>query len=336
MKHLFRGSRLVTFTIATALTSISGTGQAAPFEIREQNPLTLIYGLPTTTSSRLPEPGERRFHGSLNVSNTLHLDSPGAEQLIIDAETWVLNITADMALGQDWAVGLHLPLISHQGGTLDGFIEDFHDVFGLSQGDRLQQPQDRVLISYTNDGREFLRLDSAASGPGDLSLRVARQLQQTPDHSLSWWGSVKLPTGSERRLTGSGALDASTWVAGTQSLRTDWHLYGQAGVLLRGRGNVIADQQRAAVPFGSLGVEWHSWRSIALKVQLDAHGAFYRDTATNALEDSLQLTMGGTVRLSRNWSIDIGVGEDIRVESAPDVHLHIALRREQSNKHLNN
>ena len=90
----------------------------------------------------------------------------------------------------------------------------------------------------------------------------------------------------------------------------------------------MPDQQKNWAGFGSLGLGWQtplSW--LALKVQADAHTPFYRDSELKELgANSVQLIAGGTLYLSGKTSLDIGVGEDLAVGTAPDVSFYLTLR----------
>jgi len=97
-------------------------------------------------------------------------------------------------------------------------------------------------------------------------------------------------------------------------------------MLFLSNGDVIADQQNNLVGFGSIGVGWQALDSLNLKLQVDAHSAFYDDSELKELSESAQLLIGGTLAMTEATALDIAVGEDIVVDSAPDVVFHIALR----------
>jgi hypothetical protein len=84
--------------------------------------------------------------------------------------------------------------------------------------------------------------------------------------------------------------------------------------------------QRNVVGFGSLGIGWSPLQSLAFKIQVDGHTPFYRDSSLEELDgSSLQLTVGGTVGITEALVLDLGVSEDIVVNTSPDVVFHIAL-----------
>jgi hypothetical protein len=92
-------------------------------------------------------------------------------------------------------------------------------------------------------------------------------------------------------------------------------------------GDILADQQRHAAAFGTLGGGWRPLMRLALKAQVDGHTSCYSDSDLRELSDSLQLVVGGTLGLTETLTLDIAISEDIVVATAPDIVFHLALRQ---------
>jgi hypothetical protein len=91
---------------------------------------------------------------------------------------------------------------------------------------------------------------------------------------------------------------------------------------------VLRDQQRTFVGFGTFGLGWAPADWIAFKAQVDANTAYFSDSALPELGvGAVQLVVGGTLGLGDGTALDLGVTEDILVNSAPDVGFHFALRQ---------
>jgi hypothetical protein len=215
-----------------------------------------------------------------------------------------------------------LPLISHRSGFLDSWIDSFHDSLDLSEGQRPLHPNDQIDIRYSANGTSLLNIQSAQSGIGDVAMQVAYQAVDNNDQQLSYWLSLKLPTGDSNKLTGSDSTDLALWIAGNQRMTTNSWLLANLGTVFMSDSDVLKQAQNNHVFFGMLGMQYQAWEKVLLKFQFEGHGAFY-DTSTNFLSEALLLTFGGTILFDNNTSLDIAVAEDVQAEESPDVNFNI-------------
>jgi len=166
-------------------------------------------------------------------------------------------------------------------------------------------------------------LNSPQSSVGDVSFQVAWQAQQSTQSALSYWLSLKLPTGDARKLTGSGGTDIAAWTAGNYRLTGTRWIYGQAGLLFMSDGDVLKNSQKNWALFGNAGIKFQPWDALAFKTQLDFHSAFY-DSDIEFLGDVIQLTFGGSYAINKKHKIDFAVVEDIKNGASPDVNFNIS------------
>lgn len=320
---------------AFALLLVASSSTAAePFPTRDQNPLLAGFGLPTPMRSRLPAAGAWSLAADLNWGSTALRQGNGREELIVDAETREARFRIEHTLTDRIGVQLQIPYRYTGAGSLDGFIDRWHDVFGLPEGSRPDLPDDQMLIAYERLGTTAFYLDSAAaidtslSGLADISLDLGLELRQTPSSALTAWLSVKLPSGDADELTGSSAVDVSLVIAGEHRLSDHWSAYGQAAITRLGEGELLSNQQRSIVWSGFAGIGWQAWRGLELKLQVDAHTAAFDDIDLDYFGDAVILTVGGDYRFASGWRLDAGVSEDIAVETSPDVVFVFGLRRD--------
>lgn len=294
-----------------------------PFLTRNESPFSLVFGLPLASSAQLLENRKSRWISSLNISNTLNAQSGNQQQLLIDVETWNANFLYDYAFAQNWMLRLQLPYIAHSGGILDSAIDSYHQAFGLPENIRPLFPLDQIDINVSLNNQTAVNINSDQSAIGDISLQLAWQAQNTEQSSLSYWVSLKLPTGDENSLTGSGATDIASWASMDYKLsKTRW-VYGQAGLLYMGKGNVLSSIQKNWAAYGNAGIKFQPWEPIELKAQLDFHTAFY-DSTLEFLGEVVQLTFGGSYLLNKQHKIDFAVVEDIKNGASPDVNFNIS------------
>jgi hypothetical protein len=304
-----------------------------PFQTQNQSPVVQIFGLPAISDSRILPAGSKELTLVLDIANHYVDDSARNERITLDGETYRLDLAGRFGIGNRLELGFEIPYIFQGGGVLDGFIENYHSTFGFPQGGRDQAPKGRLLFNDQRNGANLFRIDQSKSGIGDLRLTAGFQLYQDDTESpraLALRTSLKLPSGDSDELHGSGSTDLALWLTASQGWKTTiglWEIFGGGGVLGITKGNVLPDQQQNAVAFGSLGAGWHPLAWMTLKVQLDGHTAFYKDSDLVELSsDSVQIVTGGTLHFSDRTALDIGISEDLVVKTAPDVVFHFALR----------
>jgi len=306
-----------------------------PFHTQNQSPVVQIFGLPAISDSRILPAGGKELTLVLDVANNYVDDTARNERIVLDGETYRLDLAGRFGVGNGFELGFEIPYIFQNGGVLDGLIENYHSTFGLPQGGRDQAPKGRLLFNYQRNGASLFRVDQCNSGIGDLRLTAGFQLYRDETENprvLALRASLKFPTGDSNELHGSGSTDLALWLTGSQAWRTTsglWEIFGGGGVLGMTKGNVLPDQQQNATAFGSLGAGWHPLAWLTLKVQFDGHTAFYKDSDLVELSSgSVQIVMGGTLYFSERTALDIGVSEDLVVKTAPDVVCHFALRHQ--------
>ena len=311
---------------ALTLLLVTHSAAADPFTVRDQNPLLAGFGLPAAMPARLDDAGVWSSSVDLYWGSTALLQQDGSEFLLVDAETRETRLTLQGSVTDRIAWQLQLPYRYTGAGNLDGFIDSWHDTFGLPDGARSQLPQDEFEIWYSRSGSSLLDTTSSVSGLGDVQAAVGYELLTSPVTALTTWLSIKLPTGDEDKLTGSGATDVSLLLAGQHRLAARWSLFGQASVTWLGDGEFASAQQRSIVWSGLAGLSWQAWRGLSLKAQIDAHTAAF-DSNLDFLNEAVVLTLGGDYRFASGWRFDLGVSEDIAVDHSPDVVFVAGLKR---------
>jgi hypothetical protein len=315
--------RLAALTLLLAASSAA----ADPFAVRDQNPLLAGFGVPSAMPARFAATGGWSLGADLHWGSTALAQQRGSEILLVDAETREARLTLQGALTERIALQLQLPYRYTGAGNLDGFIDTWHDVFGLSEGARSALPSDQLNVSYTRAGSSLLNMTSSRGGLADVQAALGYEMTASAATALTAWLSIKLPSGDADKLTGSGATDVALLLAGQHRLDSRWSVFGQAAVTWLGDGEFIPARQRSVVWSGLAGLSWQAWRGLSLKAQVDAHTAAF-DSELDFLGQAIVLTVGGNYRFVSGWQLDLGVSEDIAVEHSPDVVFVMALKRD--------
>lgn len=292
-----------------------------PFHIRNLNPLASIFGLPAwDTVSR-----GSRFDTTVEVANDYRLSEAGGNLLIFDGETVRTTLAYSRSAGERWAFGAELPYYHVGGGVLDDLIDGWHSAFGLPDGGRNARPEDQFLFLLGNPASRFLRLDTPQGGWGDVQLKAARTVGA--DDRFVVQGTVKLPTGDENMLAGSGSTDWSLTLLRAQALpgraRPAGYYWG-VGLLDPGKAERVAFPMQSVVYTAVIGGSWQAWRRTALKAQLDINTPFFDSPLEEIGETAVQITAGAWWRANDRAWLEFALVEDLEVSTAPDVVLHFA------------
>jgi Protein of unknown function (DUF3187) len=332
-RHAWGRSRWSVPTLIPLLVLLSLSAQATdirPFAVTNQGPLAIPFGLPDSGHWRTVAPQTTTISLSVDLANTYTGAHSAREQLLLDGESWRTTLSVRHGFGDRGEVGMELPCMGIGGGTFDGFIQGWHDTFGLPQGGRNSTPKGELHYRYLRDGTTRLDVTRSSSGLGDLQLTGGWQLLQTERTGMTLRGRIGLPTGDSDQLQGAGAFSGALWLtAGLEQPVSVGRLavWGSLGGMVREKGDLLHDQQQQLVGYGSCGIGWAPAEVIDFKLQLNGNTPLYTNSDLTKLSGhGSVLTIGGSLHFSPTTSVDIGVSEDIHIGTAADVALHVCLQ----------
>ncbi len=320
-------TRPVIATLILAAMAAMPAVATEPLYVKNLSLVAGLSGLPSQRDAATADSGTlvAALHSSL--ANQYVADSNSDEFLNFDGETLRFALELRYGLAQNWDVQLEVPWLDHSGGHLDDWIDDWHDLWGMSDGGRSDVPHDLLDYRYANrDGAEFSLQDST-SGLGDISLSLTHAFYRKKSSVASLVLGYKFSTGDEDDFLGSGGDDAFVALrfSGPQlsDLPLSWH--GQVGYLRAGDSDVLGEVQEQDLWFAGLAVDWQVAQRWSLIAQLDSHAAPADSDLTALGDDAIMATVGVRWRFAPNWSVDVNVVEDIRVETSPDVTFQASL-----------
>jgi len=319
--------KLFTTILLLIVNSNCYASHPSPFLTRNESPFSIIFGLPLASSAQLLDKNQSRWISSFNISNTLNAQAKNTgnnnESLLIDIETWHINFLYDYNFKENWMLRLQLPYIVHSGGFLDSTIDTYHQTLGLPENIRPDFSHDQIDINVTLNNESLVNINNKQSSLGDISIQLALQAEKSEQSALSYWLSLKLPSGDTDKLTGSGGTDLAMWTSMDYLLTGSRWLYGQAGLLYMSDSDILKNIQKNWAAFANGGIKLEPWSNLELKAQLDFHSAFY-DSELEFLSHVLQLTFGVSYAISKKHKLDFAVAEDIKNSASPDVNFNIS------------
>jgi hypothetical protein len=309
------------------LSLCAGTSLGDPLGITDQNPLLSGYGLPGPLPANLDAARPGLLSAQYSWGNSAIAQTSARETLVVDAETRELRITAQHVFANGYAVRLQLPYRTVSAGSLDGFIDNWHDTFGLPEGARPSFEKDSLRLLYRRDGMNLIDSRESSSGIGDVSLDLGRELGRSDQHSVALWVGVSLPTGEANDFTGSGSLDITAAVSTDYRLSLRWNVFGQLAATWIGEGDRLPRDQRDWAVSAMLGITARATDALSLTLQFDGHTAVFDTQELNFLSDAVMVSLGGNYELPQDWTVSLGLTEDIAVESTSDVVFLFELKK---------
>lgn len=301
---------------------------SSPFATANRTPIVRVLGLPAAEDARQGPKGDAQYALIMEHSSLFSVDDRGTEQAFLDGETSSLTLSYRKSIGERWALGAELPMLTHQSGFLDSFVEGWHRTFGLPNGRRDEFARNQLRYSVQTPQASVL-LNRAASGLGDVALLAQYSLSEDAYSHLSAQLRVELPTGESDDLLGSGSVDTALGLNYSNSRifsSLGAHFNGNLGVLMPGESDLLPALKEDVVFYANATVSRRFLRDwLSLKVQLETHTGFFDTDIKSLGAASAQLSFGAGLKLADRWMMNIGMSEDIAVRTAPDFTVFLSL-----------
>ena len=320
-KHLTYAIGLLVGALGLGVTAV----ESEPLPVSNLSPLANLFALPAQRSATVEEGWSASLNGT--IANHFAVQGGSGEQLLLDGQTDGMELTFRYGWAHNWDVEVRLPWLRHHGGFTDQLISDWHQWFGLPNGDRDRYAKDQLRYHYqTHTGSRDLI--SSQSGIGDVQLAVSRAISLANPLSLALAFGVKLPTGDEDRWLGSGAMDlfGLARMSGQSGGRGTLVWHAQVGVTRAGDSQIVIAQQHRNLWFAGVAVEWRWAPQWSAVLQYDTHRGLM-DSSLDALgKHAGMLSLAARWRPTPQWQLDAGFSEDVVVESAPDIVFRVSAR----------
>ena len=268
---------------------------------------------------------ENSMSYSLSHSSTYTVQSSGRWVIDLDMEITELNFRYKRIIKDTVEFDVDLPVLIIGGGFMDGFLETYHDTFGLPDYGRSERPKNEFLYVVRKDG-ELVIDGQSGIGLGDIRLALKKPLIASDGFVLSIKGDIELPTGSAKKGYGNGSLDAGLSLLIDKKISDSIVTYVNIGAVFP--GDVRANKKLDLKNFycGGLGIEADAGNGLSFLMQLQGESPIYPQTDLLAVDrDSFLLMIGGRYKTGES-NYDISLTEDINTSGAPDFILNLTYK----------
>lgn len=295
--------------------------------VRNQHPVQLtVMRLDPVAATSLPR-GDVSARASMAYTSLFLGGSTPTSAFTMDGEILRTSVGMRFGIGGRVDLGIDLPVLHTSGGFLDSFLIGYHDLFGFPDQGRNDVANNRFEVFAEKDGQRVYELREAAVEFGDVPLSgtwtivpVRRHADGSGSPGLAARFGLELPTGDEDAGFGNGEVDyaaglCATWPLPIGALHAEaQHAVAGSPRMARNAGFSFSD-----VTAGSMAFEAQPSAGLGLLVQCSWETAALADLDLDrASRDAILLWMGARLRLEDDLFLEVGFGEDLAENIAPD------------------
>jgi hypothetical protein len=298
-----------------------------PVPVRNFQPFQLLFlAMPGDRAAVIPK---KQFDVRFELANTATIFSEQSAR--VDASVKFEQLRSGLflryGLTDRMEVGVEVPAYYRYYGFMDGPIKGVERATtGLSPA-RKALSQVGYAFRVRRDGQPLFENGDGHVGLGDITLSTKYQvLSEGPSiPSVSLRAALKLPTGDQSSLFGSGHPDFGLGLAVEKTLGSHVVLYGNVnGILPTGTVAGLALSPMVSVVTAAEVV----WSDFSLIGQLDYYSSPYHNTGTRILDRAVtEGVIGVSYRVSQSlvWQIYAVENLDLVTGSAADFTLSTML-----------
>ncbi len=245
---------------------------------------------------------------------------PG-ENYLFDLELGLIDIAFNYKLTERWGAYAVLSAAQYTGGFLDGFVEGFHDSFGLSNATRPKVTRNQINLLLNLRGEQINQLDMAGnSGVLDPVFGLRYTFARSPG-----FGNLVLETAVKVPLGRDGAFSTNRFDAGVQLTAQAFlrrHAFYASGALVYYAGSPQPVQDPMWVPTGIVGYEYRWLADDNVVVQVYTSRSVFTARQTELAElraNKFLLSLGLRHRIGRS-ALTFALTENLRnFNNTPDI-----------------
>lgn len=293
-----------------------------PLSLRDQFLLSQPHLSLTPQDPRPTDKGRWRVGMDLDWANTF--GQKGVSYLV-DGETVTTQPYVRYGLLEGLEVGLDVPIFWRGGGAMDGFIQDFHDAFGVGQNGREVIPDDS-FTAFINQGGNFYQIDDEGWGLGNVALSSKLTLAQGDERwpAFAVQATLTVPTGDQSREFTQGGWDGGLVASVSKGFCGKFYVYGNAGFTAYSDDHQGPIQLETARGFFMGGLEYRCSKSCSIVLQATFTSPYF---AADHLHNWTYIAgLGPKFQIGENCKAEFGVLENFGgYDLSADFGLHFGV-----------
>jgi Protein of unknown function (DUF3187) len=257
---------------------------------------------------RPPRAGVWNLGLAFDYASAVEVADSRAADYTLDAELLRLRLRVARDLSPSLFIMADASAQGSYAGFLDGFLNWYHDLIGVTLEAREKRPENAFLYQLDLPDGVSRHRPSSDLFIGDLRLSVG--LRRGPHFQTI--ATITLPTSTGPAGYGRGVVAAGLLTTVHAKAAQLWTYEGSLGLGYTPTHGDLNDYQRTTMVSGSSGLRWRFWGRQSLYANLFYHSPYYRDTTIPPLDRrELSLDFGWILATRRGREWRIGMTEDM-------------------------
>ncbi|MCI0529737.1 MAG: DUF3187 family protein [Nitrospira sp.] len=260
-----------------------------PLPVRNFNPIQLMFLAMPVEEAETLSLGRSQMRIELAESNVIISEEhPDPDvKAVLKFETFRFAFSFKHGITNRMEGGIEIPVLYRDKGILDPFIISVESAVSRFSPNRLEFGRGSYGgYSIQRNGETLVSGDRWEYGLGDVVLHSKfLAWHESPGWpAVSFRGAVKLPTGSKRKLYGSGKVDFGMGLALQKRLNTRWVFYFNQGLVFPMGRFLYTGFTLNPISTTVLSMEWLWSSKFSWLTQIDFYTSPFHGTGVRALD----------------------------------------------------
>ena len=296
----------------------------APLNFPSYNPFTLKFiHFDNKTLGNYRETN----HLSISVENSSFAvkEKINNDQLTLDGEIAKVSINYFRKVSDNLTLNVSLPIYSFNKGFLDNPIEQWHDLFGLSDGSRVDLPKSQLNFEVLSDSNKE-RIQDSNIGIGDIQISTKLNFYSKNRSDLYLITSLEIPTGSIKKYFGNDEFDGLIALNLKNHLKDNLVINSVFGVSIINQNRNFVLRERNTSYFSKVLLSWKpqyflsrkAINPLIYKINFEVFEPKIKSDFKTLGDEYYVFGLGATFEFAKDKYFNFGFSEDLKVNSSAD------------------
>ena len=296
----------------------------APLNFPSYNPFTLKFiHFDNKTLGNYRETN----HLSISVENSSFAvkEKINNDQLTLDGEIAKVSINYFRKVSDNLTLNVSLPIYSFNKGFLDNPIEQWHDLFGLSDGSRVDLPKRQLNFEVLSDSNKE-RIQDSNIGIGDIQISTKLNFYSKNRSDLYLITSLEIPTGSIKKYFGNDEFDGLIALNLKNHLKDNLVINSVFGISIINQNRNFVLRERNTSYFSKVLLSWKpqyflsrkSINPLIYKINFEVFEPKIKSDFKTLGDEYYVFGLGATFEFAKDKYFNFGFSEDLKVNSSAD------------------